>query len=174
MTFSKIYFTFDKKYQIMKNTLLLPNSYKTIGWFVLIPATILGILLTTTNFNELEINTKVFAIFNSEFLGKSQSFSFIHTNITSTLVGIMFIIGALIVSFSKEKLEDEFIADLRHSSLLWAVYVNYILLLLAFAFIYGGAFLNVMVYNMFTILIIFIIRFHFILYRNTKSMSDEK
>jgi hypothetical protein len=78
------------------------------------------------------------------------------------------------VGFSKEKNEDEFIANLRLSSLLWAVLVNYGLLLLAFVFVYGFPFLNVMVYNMFTVLIIFIARFNYILHRNSNYKPDEK
>ena len=81
---------------------------------------------------------------------------------------------AMFVGFSKEKREDEFIAKLRLSSLLWAVWVNYVLLLFAFLFVYGTSFLTVMIYNMFTVLIIFIVRFNYILYKNAKSVSDEK
>ncbi|MEO5985212.1 MAG: hypothetical protein ABIP80_06870 [Ferruginibacter sp.] len=158
----------------MSNKLLLPNKYKLIGWCLLIPAIVLGIFLSFTDFHSFPINTKVFAIYNQEFLGSSQSFSFIKTNITSTLVGILFIIGAMFVGFSKEKREDEFIAKLRLSSLLWAVWVNYTLLFLSFLFVYGLGFLTVMMYNMFTILIIFIVRFNYILYKNSNSVSDEK
>lgn len=158
----------------MMHKLLLPNKYKKVGWFILMPATILGIILMFTDFESMPLNTKVFAIVNNEILGKSQFFTFINTNVTNTLVGILFIVGALLVGFSKEKNEDEFIANLRLSSLLWAVLINYILLLFSFAFIYGTAFLNVMLYNMFTVLIIFIARFNYVLYSNSKSMSDEK
>ena len=128
---------------VMSKKLLLPNKYKMIGWCILIPTTILGICLIATDFNALPINAKVFAMFNDPVLGHSQSFSFIDTNITSTIIGILFIVGAIFVAFSKEKREDEFIANLRLSSLLWAVFVNYILLIISFAFIYGTAFLNV-------------------------------
>jgi hypothetical protein len=34
--------------------------------------------------------------------------------------------------------------------------------------------LNVMLYNMFTVIILFIVRFNYVLYRHTKSISDEK
>jgi len=78
------------------------------------------------------------------------------------------------VSFSKEKNEDEFIAEIRLSSLLWAVCVSYTLLLVAFLFVYGSPFFEVMIYNMFTVLIIFIVRFNYILYKNTRTVSDEK
>lgn len=158
----------------MFSQLLLPHKYKTLGWVILIPATIFGIALLASNFDSIQIKTSAFALVSDEILGESHSFSFIKTNITPTLVGILFIIGALLVSFSKEIHEDEFIAKLRLSSLLWAVLVNYLLLLIAFLFIYGTPFLSVMIYNMFTVLIIFIIRFHFVLYRNSKFQPDEE
>ena len=87
---------------------------------------------------------------------------------------MLFIIGALLVGFSKEKQEDEYIAEVRLNALLWAVLVNYCLLLAAFVFVYGLSFLTVMIYNMFTVLILFIARFHIALYRNAKNISDEK
>ena len=158
----------------MKTKLLLPTRYKKIGWIILIPATIAGIILSFTGFESDWLQATVFAIFNDAIFGEKQFFSFIHTNITNTVIAIFFIAGAMMVSFSKEKNEDEFIEKLRLSSLLWAVCVSYLLLLFAFAFVYGAAFLNVMIYNMFTVLIIFIIRFNYILYKNSKSISDEK
>lgn len=156
----------------MIHQLLLPNKYKKAGWLILVPATILGIILLFTGFEGMPLNTRVFAVLNNEILGKNQSFSFIYTNVTPTIAGILFIAGALLVGFSKEKNEDEFISNLRLSSLLWAVLVNYILLLFAFTFIYGTSFLSVMLYNMFTVLIIFIARFNYVLYRNSKSVSE--
>jgi hypothetical protein len=80
----------------------------------------------------------------------------------------------MFVGFSKEKREDEFIEKIRLSSLLWAVWVNYGLLTLGFLFFFNMAFIYVMVYNMFTVLIIFIVRFNYILYKNNKTVLDEK
>ena len=158
----------------MTKKLLLPHRYKKIGWCLLVPATLLGIVLALNDFNSEWLHTKVFALFLSESINGSKSFTFIDADITNTVVGVMFIAGALLVGFSKEQTEDEFIAELRLSSLLWAVWVNYGLLLFAFLFIYGTAFLNVMLYNMFTVLIIFIIRFHYILYKNNLAIPNEK
>jgi hypothetical protein len=158
----------------MSNKLLLPNRFKMIGWCLLIPSTVLGLILSFTDFETLQIHSKTFAFFSDEFMGKSHFFSVIETNITSTLVGALFIVGAMFVGFSKEKSEDEFIAKLRLSSLLWAVWVNYILLFLSFVFVYGMSFLSVMLYNMFTVLIIFIIRFNYILYKTSKTATDEE
>jgi hypothetical protein len=165
----------------MSQTLLLPNRFKTIGWFILIPATIAGIVLTMTGYEAEWHNATVFTLFYDE-IGifsdvldkKFGPFGLIEANITNTVVGVLFLLGALMVAFSKEKHEDEFMANLRLSSLLWSVWVNYILLLMAFLLVYGLAFLHIMIYNMFTILIIFIIRFNYLLHRSTKSMGDDQ
>lgn len=174
MTKCKTSITFVKNQTIMSNKLLLPNKYKLIGWFLLIPATISGLILYINDFAEFQYRAKVFSILEQEFMGKTEWFSFIETNITNTIVGVLFIVGAMFVGFSKEKREDEFIAKLRLSSLLWAVWVNYGLLTLGFLFVFNIAFVNVMLYNMFTVLIIFIVRFNYILYKNNKTVSDEK
>lgn len=68
------------------------------------------------------------------------------------------------VAFSREKLEDEWVNRVRLESLQWSVYLNYALLLIALLVVYDEGFFYVMVYNMFTILIFFIIRFNFVLY----------
>ena len=158
----------------MTNKLLLPNKYKKIGWFIFIPAFIAGIILSITGYEANWLQTKVFAIVNNELFGRSQYFQLVEINITNTTVGILFLVGAILVGFSKEKTEDEFIANIRLTSLLWALLVNNILLLMAFVFIYGTTFLSVMVYNMFTIMIIFILRFNYLLYKNSKTVIDEK
>jgi hypothetical protein len=162
----------------MPSSLLLPNRYKKFGWILLLPSVLMGIIIIFSDFDNYRIMANVFAIISDErdslFGGNFAFFGIIQANIANTIIGILFIAGALLVSFSREENEDEFIANLRQTSLLWAVLVNYILLLFAFLFIYGVFFLNVMLYNMFTILIIFIGRFNYLLYRNNQSLADEK
>ena len=92
----------------MTNNLLLPNMYKRIGWVILIPATILGLILAFNEFGAGWIWAKVFAIANKGTELHYQYFVLRYTNITNTVIGSLFIIGALLVSFSQEKNEDEF------------------------------------------------------------------
>ena len=158
----------------MTTKLLLPNRYKTIGWILLIPSVLFGLYMIVTGFETKLVHGPTFAVLSEGLMDDQKSFSLIRTDLTNTLTGTLFLAGALLVAFSREKQEDEFIAKLRLTSLLWAVLVNYVLLLLAFLFIYGLPFMSVMIYNMFTVLIIFIMRFHFILYQNTKTVADEK
>jgi hypothetical protein len=52
---------------------------------------------------------------------------------------------------------------MRLESLQWAIYGNTLILVLCIAFIHGFLFLDVMIYNMFTPLLIFVLRFHWLL-----------
>jgi len=159
----------------MNTTLLLHNRFKRIGWLLLLPATIAGIFLAVKGFNMEWLNMHVFAFwYDNAIFSPGGSFDWVEVKAGNTLVAVIWLIGALMVGFSKEKLEDEFIANLRLTSLLWSVWINYLLLLVSFIFIYGFPFLNVMLYNMFTILIIFIARFNFILYRNSRMAVHEE
>jgi hypothetical protein len=75
----------------------------------------------------------------------------------------------MLIAFSKEKIEDEAIQFFRLASLQWAVIVNYVVLIICILGLYGGIFFSVMTYNMFTILIIFIIRFRYVLFQHNKA-----
>jgi FlaA1/EpsC-like NDP-sugar epimerase len=116
----------------------------------------------------------MFTIYSGGLQKHPVVFGFTKVNLTGTIVGILFLIGAIFVAFSKEKREDEYIAGIRLESLLWATYINYGVLLFCFIFFYSFEFLYVMIFNMFTILIFFIIRFYYMLYRSDKSLSHEK
>jgi hypothetical protein len=158
----------------MKTNLLFPNRFKIIGWVLLIPSTILGIAVFFFDVEFDFLKFKVFAIYSEPLLGKDTVMGFTKINITLTITGLLFLIGALFVAFSKEKHEDEFIAKTRLESLVWATYINYAILIFCLLFIYELAFLYVLVGNMFTILIFFILRFYYILYKTNKSLKNEK
>ena len=81
-------------------------------------------------------------------------------NILNEILGISTIIGGLIVAFSREPDEDELILRIRLECLVWAIYWNYGILLIAFLFVYDFSFYWVMIFNMFTPLLLFVIRFN--------------
>ena len=148
----------------MKTKFLFPNQFKRIGWILLIPSTILGILIIFFDYKFKFFDSSVFTIYTTEFGVKKTILGFFDGNYANTIAGILFLIGAILVAFSKEKNEDEFIAKTRLESLVWATYVNYAILALCTLFFFNMEFLLVMIFNMFTILIFFIIRFYYILY----------
>ncbi|MBK8052639.1 MAG: hypothetical protein IPK35_04980 [Saprospiraceae bacterium] len=163
----------------MNTNLLLPNFCKKIGWVLFFPSFILGVFVLFFDFELNWLGSKVFTIYASDGLklfnkGDIGFFKFITGNYTQTIAGVMCLISLMMVAFSREKIEDEFIWRTRMDSLLWATYINYFILIFCFLFIFGAEFLYIMIFNMFTILIIFICRFNFKLYQERKQMSYEK
>jgi len=156
----------------MQINYLLPNYLKKIGWIIL-SLGLLGAFFISSEFEFF--NTTVFAISNFSFLNQNSGyFQFIENNIFDELVSICLILGVLFITFSKEKIEDEFISKIRLESLVWAIYINYIILIFLIIFIYDMAFLKVLLYNMFTVLLFFIIRFKWVLYQSKKQINNEK
>lgn len=156
----------------MKTKYLLPNKYKIFGWILFIIGILGGVLFIVADFDSIGPSVKMFSIYSENFLDSSHTyFKIIENEILDEIVSIFIIIGGLIVGFSKEKIEDEFIHKLRHESLVWAFIVNYIVLLFTVLFVYDMAFFEILVYNMFTTLIFFIVRFNFL---KLKSNTNEE
>nr|WP_294939306.1 hypothetical protein [uncultured Flavobacterium sp.] len=158
----------------MKTNFLFPHSFKKIGWLLLIPTLLASVFFILSETEYDIFNFKVFAIYTDAIINKPEIFTVITNNLQDEMLGVLLIVGGILVAFSKEKTEDEFINKIRLESLVWATYVNYAILLLCLLLIYGMPFLSVMMYNMFTLLLFFIIRFHWMLYRNNKTTGDEE
>ncbi len=160
----------------MNSRFLFSHKYKLLGWFLFLLGFILGILLSLNDFEFPKWEMSVFPLISEDsiFSGPSSSFEWSKNNIADELASILIIIGGVLVCFSKTKEEDEYISKIRMESLIWATYVNYIVLILTVLFVFDLSFLNVMIYNMFTILLFFIMRFHYVLYKTKKAISYEK
>lgn len=146
----------------MKTNFLIPHRYKKLGWFILIPSTIIGLLVTIYDFEPEILNLKVPALFIDEFMGEKKNIGFTENNWMNEIMGILIIISSMMVAFSKETIEDEFISKIRLESLAWSVYFNQAVLLISILFIYDLAFFWVMIFNMFALLWFFIIRFTYL------------
>jgi hypothetical protein len=116
------------------------------------------------------LDVEVPAVFIDEFFGETKLIGFVHNNLLNEIIGLLIIISAFLVAFSKEKQEDEFISKIRLESLVWAVYLNYAILIIALLFIYDMSFMWVIIFNMFTILFFFIARFNWEVYKLKKSL----
>ena len=147
------------------NTLqLFPNRYKMIGWFIFLPSIILGILSLTDIFDFPEISLPVF--FDSGFFLSDNDYGFFkttHVDLLPNLFGILIIIGGILVGFSKEKIEDEYISSLRLKSVFWSLIVTYSIILVLFLTILGFLFFTVMILIMFLPLVLYVFRFNYLL-----------
>lgn len=159
----------------MKTHFLFPNRFKIFGWILFIPSLIMFIVTSIFNIDiDKYLNIKVFAIYEETIGEKPGFFKIIEDSFSYELITISIIIGGLLICFSKLKNEDEYSTKIRYESLVWATYFNYFLIIFFTLFLYGMPFLNVIVYNVYTVLIFFMIRFHYLIYKlNTTSNDDE-
>lgn len=160
----------------MNSNYLLPNKFKNIGWWVLVPSAIFGVISLLTDFEPDIFNFDLPALFINDFnlFGDRRLFGMVNNNFLNEIVGVLIIISSLCVAFSKEKLEDEYISKIRLDSLVWAVYLNYAILLFSFLCIYDLSFLYVMIFNMFTVLVFFMIRFNWQISKLERTTEDEE
>lgn len=156
----------------MKTNYLISNKFKPFGWILFVLGIIAGIFLYIAEYESDALTINVLSIYSESFIGNEKSFFQITENsILDELIALAIIVGGLLVGFSKEKVEDEFIYKLRKDSLVWAIIFNYAVLIFTIIFVYDLTFFDVLVFNMFTPLIFFVLRFNFLKH---KSLSHEE
>jgi hypothetical protein len=159
----------------MKTHFLFPNQFKNTGWLLFV-FSVLGTLFISV-FNKSTddyLNITVFSIYQDSIGEIPGFFKFIKNSIVDEILTVGIIVGGILVGFSKTKNEDEYISKIRYESLVWATYLNYGIVIFFTLFIYGLPYLNVLFYNMFTLLLFFIIRFHYMIYKLNKSINDDE
>jgi hypothetical protein len=156
----------------MKRQYLFPAKCQKIGWVLMILAALYFIVAMIVAIINPEMSIDV--DFNMPALFSNEWFTVADTSIFSTISPVVFILGGLLVGFSKEKQEDELIIALRERSLVWAMIVGYFVLIFLYLFVYGFVFLYVMRFSVYLLLILYIIKFKIELYRFKRQDRDEK
>lgn len=128
-------------------TLLFPHSFQRIGWIIFAISAAIGAYILFTD------NTDSYLFNNIAIIGTC--------------------IGAILATCSREEVEDEMTGQMRLNSLLTALYINYAILIVCSLLIYDLDFLSVMLYNMFTILLIFMVVFRWKIWQVKKATENE-
>lgn len=147
----------------MPSNLLLPHRFKPLGWIILITFFLVGIFDSFPS--SVKESNAFFSFFNQILISMG--------NFYDEFLCLSLIIGLIFTAFSKEKIEDEWINRIRLESLLWSVYFNTALIFLAILFLYQENFFDAMIYNLFTTLIFFIIRFNLVMWLEKKKMRNQ-
>ena len=166
MYLCKVYFTFafeTTTSRTMKTNYLLPHAFKKAGWILLIP---LFVLFMWHGAHEIIWS------YSDPSTYWIHMPSWLHNDMNTILI-VGFSVAFLLVAFSREKIEDEYIMQVRYVCLIRSVIANYIVLIAAALLLYDFKFLSFMSYNMFTVILIYIIVFHISLYRLRKSIRHE-
>ncbi|RAI91557.1 hypothetical protein [Algoriphagus yeomjeoni] len=149
----------------MLSKILLPHRFQKFGWILLLPFAVLLFAATYSGFEFSWLN-----ISSAESQGGiSDFFDPDKENFSVEFAMIGVFLSLFLIAFSKEKEEDEYIQKLRLDSLLVACYTHTFILIIATLMLYGFGFLEFMGYNLFTIQLIFIGRFKWVLYKQGQS-----
>lgn len=139
----------------MKNTYLLPRYFKKIGWSLFIPFGILSLFLMIDDRDLL-----------NEWIPTFRDWGI-------TAIIIVDAVALIFIAFAKETLEDECISKIRESSLVWSVIINYLILIIGALLFYDFAFLYYLYINIYGVLLIFICKFNYELYRFKKIENND-
>jgi hypothetical protein len=134
---------------------LLPYRWKFAG-IALTGAGILSAIFYV--FFDFRFKLPVFAVYSS-FL-ETKFFSTFQTNFSEELILLLLISGFSLIVFSREKTESEIPDSLRLKAFMKAMLFNNIFLLFSVLFVYGSGFVAVLIGNVFSLTIIYLLLFY--------------
>ena len=143
----------------MQSKFLFPYWCRYLGWGLVllhVPLSMLG--RSHGMINIMDAQSRDQGIFTGEHL------FFISTTLIMSA-------GLFLVAFAKEKIEDEQIWQIRLDSLRWAIFINYLVLIISLVFIEDVP--HMMELNLWVPLIFFIIRFRWVIWRLNQSSKRE-
>lgn len=135
--------------------LFLPNKVRIYGWVILLFGILLGVSRFYFGVKPEFLNIKVFAVYSKYF--ETNYFKVIENHVSEELTALLILVGLFIISFTKEKIENDSVEAIRYKSLIFTFYINTVLITLSFLFVYGFGFINILVINVFSPFIIYII-----------------
>lgn len=145
-------------------TFLFPAAAKHWAWLVLLPALALGIanLYGGYDLGFLSFRgTALASVYDDGIFSGNMNF-------TDEVAAIGIIVGLMLMCFSAERVEDEFTMALRLNALSWAVWCHFVVLCSVILLVHSAEFYLALVYNMFTMLVLFRLRFSYLIWKNNR------
>ncbi len=142
----------------MHKEFLLPYGFKRVGWVLLATSLLVAIWAVSLDFNYEK----------SELL---RSLQMEGTLITNYIVFGLWL-GVIFVGCSRERIEDEMISRIRLNALLVGFYIQALFILVA-TFVFNSLdYLDVMIYNLVSFPLIFLVAYRWLLWRSRKEVCD--
>ncbi len=135
-----------------KKVFFLSPTYKPIGYVLIIAGLI---WLFVSQQAEIVLRLPVFALVSS--FVSTKYFLIVQTNIADEIALITMIMGGIFAIFSREKHENEKVDAIRYNSMFLALLINQIILLFSVFFFYGSAFLTIVLANLVSLSLIYLI-----------------
>ncbi|MBB3054821.1 hypothetical protein [Mucilaginibacter gotjawali] len=139
----------------MKSRFLFPHWFRYLGYALFLVHVPFVMFRKSIGFDNHDTDTGLF---------NGQHLFFMATT-------LLMAVGLFFVAFAKEKIEDEQISQLRLDSLQWAIYLNYLLLIIGLIFTTDTE--HILFLNLMVPLFFFIVRFRWVIYRLNRSLPKE-
>jgi hypothetical protein len=149
--------------------MLLPFPFKLAGLCLTLSGLAFAVLYLWFDFR---FTIPVFAVFSS--FVETKIFATFRTNFADELIMLLLIAGLGLIVFSKEKTETENLLVSRTKALAFASIANTIFLLFSILFVYGSGFIGILIFNLFSFLIFYLIFFTFLKRKYTDSFNHTK
>lgn len=130
----------------------LPYFYKPIGYIIFALGIMWWFIAQQYSIN---LQTSVFALISSYV--STTVFSVVKTNLSDEISLILTLTGGLFIVFSKEKDENNQIQKIKLRTLFWALLINQIILIFSTLFLYGTAFIAVVLINLISLNFIYLV-----------------
>jgi hypothetical protein len=151
----------------MKN-MLLPFPFKLAGIFLTISGLAFAVLYLWFDFR---FTLPVFAVFSS--FVETKIFATFRTNFADELTMLLLFAGLGLIVFSKEKNESENVTLIRTKALLRAYVTNTVFLLFSILFVYGSGFIGILVLNLCSLPIFYLIIFLFLKRKQSDNINGQ-
>lgn len=171
----------------MRRVKLLPRWTRMLGLAMIIPCVIAFVRDPEIVFGESAFNflgdvegvltVKVFAFLDQSSAmddGEFTMFSMIENDIINEILLTLMLIGTYLIAFAKVKEEDEFSQQLRMESMSDSLVYNGILFLILSWIFYEGMFLYVLIFQLFSFLLIFSLVFALKIRNHRKLLGNEE
>jgi hypothetical protein len=149
--------------------MLLPFPFKLAGLCLTLSGLAFAVLYLWFDFR---FTIPVFAVFSS--FVETKIFATFRTNFADELIMLLLIAGLGLIVFSKEKTETGNLLVSRTKALAFASIANTIFLLFSILFVYGSGFIGILIFNLFSFLIFYLIFFTFLKRKYTDSFNHTK
>jgi hypothetical protein len=153
-----------------KNTpFLLPYSFKMAGFLAILPGFILIIIRFYFDIKLSLFDIKTFAIYSTYL--QTKYFSIIDNHFTEEIGGFLLLIGIMFIVLSRENDEKPEFNQLRLKAFILSFYTSSIFLMVTVLFVFGIAFVKIILFGSFLPFLVYYSFFKYFLFRYRNNLQ---
>lgn len=138
----------------MPDIVLLPYKFRPAGYMLILAGLVLATLYIWFDFR---LTLPVFAAISAFY--ETKFFTVIHTNVADEFVLLSLLSGLAVIAFTREKNEPAGIDRLRLRAFFRSSVLNTLFLIFTILLVFGSGFLGLLVFNLFSFLLFYVIFF---------------